>query len=58
MLGVRRPSVTVAAGLLEKAGLITYKRGRITVLDRERPEQASCECYGIVKREYERLLLT
>src|SRR5262249_23637303 len=57
MLGVRRSSVTVAAGLLEKAGLITYKRGRIRVLDRERLEQASCECYRIVSREYERLLL-
>ena len=57
MLGVRRPSVTVAAGLLEKAGLITYKRGRITVVDRERLEEAACECYGVVKGEYERLLL-
>ena len=57
MLGVRRPSVTVAAGLLDKAGLITYKRGRITVVDRERLEEAACECYSVVKREYERLLL-
>lgn len=57
MLGVRRSSVTVAAGLLEKAGLITYKRGRITVLDRERLEQASCECYQVVRREYDRLLM-
>jgi len=54
----RRSSVTVAAGLLEKAGLITYKRGRIRVLDRERLEQASCECYRIVSREYDRLLLS
>jgi CRP-like cAMP-binding protein len=56
MLGVRRPSVTIAAGLLEKAGLITYKRGRITVIDRQRLEAAACECYAVVKREYERLL--
>jgi len=56
MLGVRRPSVTIAAGLLEKAGLITYKRGRITIVDRQRLEAASCECYHVVKREYERLL--
>jgi CRP-like cAMP-binding protein len=58
MLGVRRPSVTIAAGLLEKAGLITYKRGRITVLNRDGLEAASCECYGVVNREYERLLGT
>jgi len=56
MLGVRQSSVTVATGLLERAGLITYKRGRITVLDRERLEQASCECYNVVRLEYDRLL--
>ena len=56
MLGVRRPSVTIAAGLLEKAGIITYTRGLITVLDRARLEATSCECYAVVKREYERLL--
>jgi hypothetical protein len=56
MLAVRRPSVTIAAGLLEKAGLITYRRGRITVLDRARLDATSCECYHAVKREYERLL--
>ena len=56
MLGVRRPSVTIAAGVLEKAGLITYKRGRITVVDRPRLEAASCECYGVVKRGYDTLL--
>jgi CRP-like cAMP-binding protein len=56
MLGVRRPSVTIAAGLLEKAGLITYRRGRITVLNREGLEAATCECYHVVRREYERLL--
>ena len=56
MLAVRRPSVTIAAGLLEKAGLITYRRGRIRVLDRARLDATSCECYHAVKREYERLL--
>ena len=56
MLGVRRPSVTVAAGMLEKSGLITYQRGRITILNREGLEAASCECYHIVRQEYEKLL--
>ena len=56
MLGVRRASVTVAAGMLQQAGLIHYRRGRITVRDRERLEAASCECYGIIRREYTQLL--
>jgi CRP-like cAMP-binding protein len=56
MLGVRRPSVTIATGILETAGLITYKRGRITVLDREGLEGACCECYRTVKAEYDRLV--
>ena len=58
MLGVRRAGVTVAAGILQKAGLITYKRGNITVLDRPGLEGASCECYGLVRKEFERLLET
>jgi CRP-like cAMP-binding protein len=58
MLGVRRASVTVAAGLLQQAGLITYRRGRITVLDAERLEEASCECYRVVNQKYQRLLGT
>jgi CRP-like cAMP-binding protein len=56
MLGVRRPSVTVVAGMLQKAGLISYHRGVITVLDRERLEESACPCYATVHREYERLL--
>jgi CRP-like cAMP-binding protein len=53
MLGVRRPSVTVAAGMLQKAGLIRYSRGRLTVLDRAGLEEASCECYAIVRENFD-----
>ena len=56
MLGVRREGVTEAARRLQAAGLISYARGHITVLDRSRLEHRSCECYGVVKREYDRLL--
>jgi CRP-like cAMP-binding protein len=56
MLGVRREGVTEAAGRLDKAGLIRYQRGRITVLDRTGLEERTCECYAVVKREYDRLL--
>jgi CRP-like cAMP-binding protein len=56
MLGVRRPSVSVAAGALQKAGMIRYTHGKITILDHERLESAACECYRIVKAEYDRLL--
>ncbi len=56
MLGVRRPSVTVAARTLQEAGIIEYERGRITVLHRRAMEEASCECYRIIKQEYRRLL--
>ena len=57
MLGVRREGVTEAAGKLQEAGLIRYSRGRITVLDRVRLEQRVCECYAVVKKEMDRLLL-
>jgi len=56
MLGVRREGVTEAAGQLHKAGLINYRRGRITVLDRPGLEERTCECYAVVKKEYDRLL--
>jgi DNA-binding transcriptional regulator YhcF (GntR family) len=56
MLGVRREGVTEAASKLQRAGLIQYVRGHITVLDRPRLEQRSCECYAVVKKEYDRLL--
>lgn len=56
ILGVRRASVTEAAGNLQKAGLIRYERGHITVLDRAGLERRSCECYAVVKKEYDRLL--
>jgi CRP-like cAMP-binding protein len=57
MLGVRREGVTEAAGKLQKLGVIRYSRGRITVLDRPKLEQLSCECYAAVKKETDRLLL-
>lgn len=56
MLGVRREGVTEAAGNLQNAGLIRYSRGRITVVDRARLEQRVCECYAVVKKEFDRLL--
>jgi CRP-like cAMP-binding protein len=56
MLGVRREGVTEAAGRLQAEGLIEYSRGRITVLDRMHLEARVCECYAVVKKEYDRLL--
>ena len=56
MLGVRRGGVTEAALQLQKAGLIQYVRGHITVLDRAGLERRTCECYAVVKKEYDRLL--
>ncbi len=51
MLGTRRASVTVAAGILQKAGLIKYARGSVTIVNRERLEDAACECYEIITRQ-------
>jgi len=56
MLGVRREGVTVAAGRLQDAGAISYVRGRIQILDRQRLEDTVCECYRVVKNEFDRLL--
>ena len=56
MLGVRREGVTEGALKLQKAGLISYARGRISVLDRQGLENRTCECYAVVKKEYDRLL--
>lgn len=56
MLGVTRPSVTIAAGMLQKAGLIRYTRGEITIVDRSGLESASCECYDLITAEFRRLI--
>jgi hypothetical protein len=56
MLGARRPTVSTAAGILSQAGFIRYRRGRLTATDREGLEGASCECYGVVREVFDRLL--
>ncbi len=56
MLGVHRPSITVTAGILQRAGLVRYSNGRITVLDRDSLETASCECYALVQQRFASLL--
>lgn len=56
MLGVQRTGVTAAAGALQRAGLIRYKRGNVTIINRRALMQRSCECYGVSKREFDRLL--
>jgi hypothetical protein len=55
MLGARRPGVSVAAEALRDAGLITYHRGKVTVLDRPGLEAASCECYRLIRERFDRL---
>ncbi|HZR01119.1 MAG TPA: Crp/Fnr family transcriptional regulator [Chloroflexota bacterium] len=55
MLGVRRGSVNIAAGMLQHAGFVAYRRGTLTVLDRAGLESAACECYRLIRAEYERL---
>ena len=56
MLGVHRPTVTITMRVLQKAGLITYTRGHVTVLDRRALEEASCECYAVIQGEFERMI--
>ena len=56
MLGVRREGVTVAAGHLQDVGAISYVRGCLQILDRQKLEETACECYRFVKEEFERLL--
>ncbi len=56
MLGVHRPSVTVTAGILQRAGLIRYSGGRVSIVDRPSLEAASCECYAAVQRRYAALV--
>jgi DNA-binding transcriptional regulator YhcF (GntR family) len=56
MLGVQRTGVSAAAGKLQRAGLIRYSRGIVNILDRRGLRERSCECYGVSKREFDRLL--
>ena len=56
LLGVRREGVTVAALKLQQAGVISYSRGHVSILDRRRLEERACECYAATKKEYARLL--
>jgi CRP-like cAMP-binding protein len=57
MLCVNRPSITVVAGIFQRAGMIRYRRGRISVVDRSALEAASCECYGAITRRFDHLLV-
>jgi CRP-like cAMP-binding protein len=56
MLGVRRASVTVTAGILQRAGFVEFSRGRVEVVDRAGLEGAACECYGVTREVFDRLL--
>ena len=51
MLGIRRSSVTVSANILQKAGVISYKRGRVTIVNKARLEEAACGCYRIIRQQ-------
>jgi Mn-dependent DtxR family transcriptional regulator len=55
LLGVYRPSVSVAAGALQRAGLIEYRRGHVLILDRYQLHEAACECYDVIRRAYDQL---
>jgi hypothetical protein len=55
MLGAQRTGVTEAAGALQKRGIISYSRGRLAILNRRKLEETACECYWIVREEYDRL---
>ncbi len=55
MLGARRSTVSVSAGILQRAGLIRYTRGHVTIVDRAGLEAVSCECYGVIKAELDRV---
>jgi len=55
MLGAPRATVTLAAGMLHKAGVVKYARGKITILNRKGLENAACECYGTIRKEFKRL---
>jgi len=56
MLGVQRTGVSLAASILQRAGLITYRRGKVSILDRAGLKHRACECYEISKKEFDRLL--
>ena len=56
MLGVQRTGVSIAAGALQRAGLIRYKRGNVSIINRRGLERLSCECYAVSKKEFDRLL--
>jgi hypothetical protein len=58
MLAVRRATVNAVAGALQRSGLISYRRGRVTILDRAGLEAMSCECYAVIRRAYDRQLGT
>jgi DNA-binding transcriptional regulator YhcF (GntR family) len=57
MLGVQRPTITLTARMMQTAGLIDYRRGTVTVLERAGLQTLVCECYGIIKRAYDQALL-